>query len=105
MQDSGNHIHKSCCFVRYLHRLNEDKSIAPAINNRIREYIRINPEASYDEIVKMDVGLDIATEFEHMIEVKEIVSEPIDKKTESIKDSFPWVGYPRQKWIVNELLS
>ena len=43
-------------------------------------------EPTYEEIVKLDESLDIATEIEHMIEVGEIVSEPKDKKTKSDKD-------------------
>lgn len=92
--------YKSCCFMRYLNRLKEDIAIAPAINKRIREYINRNPRATYDEIIKIDINLDIATELEHMIEVKEIVSEPIDKKTKSIKETFVLAAYPRQKWIL-----
>ncbi len=38
-------------------------------------------EPTYEEIVKLDESLDIATEIEHMIEVGKIVSEPKDKKS------------------------
>ena len=36
-------------------------------------------ERTYEEIVKLDESLDIATEIEHMIEVGKIVSEPKEK--------------------------
>ena len=91
--------YKSCCFMRNLNRLKEEVALAPAINTAIREHIMRNPGATYDEIIKLDEKLDIATEFEHMIEVQEIVSEP-KKKKESMKDSFVWADYPKERWRI-----
>ena len=92
--------YKSCCFARYLNRLKEDEVKAPAINSKVREHIKRNPSSTYEEIVKLDESLDIATEIEHMIEVREIVSEPKDKKTKSDKDNFVWMDYPKERWRI-----
>ncbi len=56
--------------------------------------------ATYEEIIKLDESLDIATEFEHMIEAHEIISEPKDNKGRSMKDSFVWADYPEERWRI-----
>ena len=92
--------YKSCCFARYLNRLKEDEVMAPAINTKIREHIKHNPSATYEEIIKLDESLDIATEIERMIEVGEIVSKPKDKKINSDKVNLVWIDYPKERWKI-----
>lgn len=82
--------YKATLFYRYENSVRFSDKRYKKEKEEILSAVKYNPYGSYESIVETDPSLDIETELEHMIEIGELKSIQLKKKTR----------YGYRKWLV-----